>query len=194
MMSAEEELWAVTRKVVNEHEDAPTISPTWIATHVMCEIRFKPALHHLGYAGCHLQVRQFARQAALREQHDPPERVNQQLSSGQGDFFSDTLQPRYPRQTKPGEEPVYVLRHLMTEQDVNWNEERMRRGGEALLKHADAPARPMARTMRSGRVTAQLELFENYSPQTVAPTGCPSRRTEKETKVRKHLVSEPSVR
>jgi hypothetical protein len=136
-MSAEEELYAVTRKVVNEHDDAPTISPTWIATHVMCEIRFRPTLHHLGYAGCHLQVRQIARQV-LRERHDPPTRVNDQLASGQGDFFSDTLQPRYPRHTRPGEEPLYVLRELMTEQDVAWNEERMRRGGEALLKHADA--------------------------------------------------------
>lgn len=136
-MSAEEELYAVTREVIEKQRNAATISPTWIATHVMCEIRFKPALHYLGYAGCHLQIRQMARQE-LRKRHDPNAVVNEQLASGQGDFFPDTLQLRYPRRTQPGEEPVYVLRDLMTEDDVDWNESRMRRGGEALLRHADA--------------------------------------------------------
>lgn len=136
-MSAEEELYAVTRSVIEKQRDASTISPTWIATHVMCEIKFRPQLHHLGYAGCHLQIRQMARQE-LRKRHDPNAAVNEQLAGGQGDFFPDTLQSRYPQRTQPGEEPVYVLRDLMTDDDVEWNEYRMRRGGEALLRHADA--------------------------------------------------------
>jgi hypothetical protein len=135
-MSAEEELYAVTRSIIERQQHAATISPTWIATHVMCEIRFKPALHHLGYAGCHLQIRQMARQE-LRKRHDP-NAVMQDVISGQDDFFPDTLQLRYPRRTQTGDEPVYVLRDLMTDDDVDWNESRMRRGGEALLKHADA--------------------------------------------------------
>jgi hypothetical protein len=53
-------------------------------------------------------------------------------------MFPDTLQDRYPRKTQRGEEPVYVTRWLMTRADVCFNTERMRRGGRALLKHADA--------------------------------------------------------
>jgi hypothetical protein len=103
----------------------------------MCAIQFKPALHYLGYAGCHLQVRQMARQE-LRKKHDPNARVQDELDSGQGEFFDDTLQPRYPRRVPKGEEPVYVLRELMDDEDVDYNEMRMRRGGMALLRHADA--------------------------------------------------------
>jgi hypothetical protein len=136
-MSAEEELYAVTRQIIERQREAATVSPTWIATHVMCEIRFKPQLHHLGYAGCHLQIRQMARQE-LRRKHDPNAVIIDQLTSGQDDFFPETLQDRYPRRTAHGEEPVYVLRDLMTDADVEWNMNRMRRGGEALLKHADA--------------------------------------------------------
>jgi hypothetical protein len=136
-MSAEEELYAVTRSIIERQQHAATVSPTWIATHVMCEIHFRPALHHLGYAGCHLQIRQMARQE-LRKRHDP-NAIMHDVISGQDEFdFPDTLQLRYPRRTQPGDEPVYVLRDLMTDDDVEWNETRMRRGGEALLKHADA--------------------------------------------------------
>ena len=135
-MTAEEQLYQITRDVIESHRDAPTMSPAWVATHVLCKIQFSPDLHHLGYAGCHLQLRQMARQELRR--HDPNASVADKLASGQGEMFSDTLQQRYPRRTQPGEEPVYVLRDLLTEDDVEWNEYRMRRGGEALIRHADA--------------------------------------------------------
>jgi hypothetical protein len=136
-MTAEEQLYAETRRVIEEQGDVPTLSPAWIATHVMCAIEFKPALHYLGYAGCHLQIRQMAR-AELRKRHDPNAKVQDELASGQSDFFDDTLQKRYPRRVPTGEEPVYILRDLMDEDDVEYNEMRMRRGGMALLRHADA--------------------------------------------------------
>ena len=136
-MDPEEQLYAETRRVIDLQGKVPTISPAWVATHVMCAIEFKPVLHYLGYAGCHLQVRQMARQE-LRKRHDPNAVVHNELESGQDDMFSDTLQSRYPRRTKQGEEPVYILRELMDEDDVTFNEMRMRRGGMALLRHADA--------------------------------------------------------
>jgi hypothetical protein len=135
-MTAEEQLYAVTRRVIEEQGEAPTLSPAWIATHVMCAIEFKPSLHYLGYAGCHLEVRQMARQE-LRK-HDPNAKIKKEIDDGQADFFSDTLQDRYPRRVPEGEEPVYVLRDLMDDDDVRYNEMRMRRGGMALLRHADA--------------------------------------------------------
>jgi hypothetical protein len=102
----------------------------------MCAIKFKPELHRLGYAGCHLQVRQMAR-GVLRRDFDPEERVAASVE-GEDDLFPETLQDRYPRRGKHGEEPVYVLREQMTGNDVGYNVARMRRGGRALLKHADA--------------------------------------------------------
>lgn len=135
-MTAEEQLYAETRRVIDGQGDKPEVSPAWIATHVMCAIEFRPALHHLGYAGCHLQIRQVARQE-LRKRHDPPAKIKDALETGQDELFSDVLQDRYPRRTVAGEEPVYVLRELMTDEDVDYNERRMRSGGMALLRHAD---------------------------------------------------------
>jgi hypothetical protein len=136
-MTAEEQLYAETRRIIEARGNAPELSPAWIATHVMCAIEFKPTLHYLGYAGCHLQIRQMARQE-LRKKHDPNAKLKDELDSGQEDFFSDTLQHRYPRRTKEGEEPVYILRELMDDDDVEFNTTRMRRGAMGLLRHVDA--------------------------------------------------------
>lgn len=134
-MSAEEELWNVTREVLDKNKAATTISPAWVATQVMWHIQFFPALHRLGYVGCHLQVRQIARE--LLRKHDPIEQIKDAVA-GQSELFPDTLQEHYPKRRKKSEEPVYVQREAMTDDDVAYNVDRMRKGGSALLKHADA--------------------------------------------------------
>jgi|KBSMisStaDraftv2_1062788.scaffolds.fasta_scaffold112353_4 hypothetical protein len=136
-MSAEEELYGVVQKVITDNDAMAEISPSWIATQVMCAIHFPRKLHELGYVGCHLEVRQIARQK-LRHQHDPNARMASAIHDEQMELAFDTLQDRYPRKTRPGEEPLYVAREVMTHDDVRFNTERMRRGGRALLKHADA--------------------------------------------------------
>lgn len=136
-MSAEEQLYAVVQKVITDNDAMAEISPSWIATQVMCAIHFPRRLHELGYVGCHLEVRQIARQK-LRHQHDPNTRAGDYIRDEQLELTFDTLQDRYPRKTRPGEEPVYVARLTMSHEDVLFNTERMRRGGRALLKHADA--------------------------------------------------------
>jgi hypothetical protein len=135
--SAEEQLHAVVQKVITDNNAMAEISPSWIATQVMCAIGFPRHLHPLGYVGCHLEVRQIARHK-LRKQHDPNARVADIIRDEQEDMFPETLQDRYPRRQTPGEEPTYALRHLLTHDDVQFNTDRMRRGGRALLKHADA--------------------------------------------------------
>ena len=70
----------------------------------------------------------------LRKEYDPVARA-QEYSAGQSeDLFSGQLQHRYPS-TKRG---VYVLRDQMAPEDVRYNVNRMRKGGESILQHADA--------------------------------------------------------
>lgn len=135
--SAEEQLYAVVQKVITDNDTMAEISPAWIATQVMCAIQFPRRLHELGYVGCHLEVRQIAREK-LRHRHDPTTRIGDAIRNEQMELTFDALQDRYPRKTPAGEEPVYITRLLMTHDDVRYNTERMRRGGRALLKHADA--------------------------------------------------------
>lgn len=135
-MTAEEQLYAAVQKVIGDYNQVGEVSPSWIATQVMQEIAFPQSLHALGYVGCHLEIRQIARQK-LRRAHDPFATVKASVS-GEDDMFPETLQERYPRQPRASEEPVYALRDMLTRADVNYNVERMRRGSRALMKHADA--------------------------------------------------------
>lgn len=134
-MKDEEKLGEIVSRVIGDNQRARSLSPAWIATQVMSEIHFPINLHHLGYVGCHLHVRQMAR-ARLRH-FDPAEAVAAAISSGD-DLFPETLQDRYPTVPVSDEEPRYVLRDLLTDKDVSYNVERMRRAGRGLLKHADA--------------------------------------------------------
>lgn len=52
--------------------------------------------------------------------------------------FSGQLQDRYPLPRKRGEEPVYIKRHLLTEEQRAWNVEQLRKSARARLAHADA--------------------------------------------------------
>ena len=135
-MTAEEQLYAAVQKVIDDYHLVGEVSPSWIATQVMQEIQFPRSLHVLGYVGCHLEIRQIARQK-LRHAHDPFARVKASVE-GEDDLFPETLQERYPRHPRASEEPIYALRDLLTPEDVDYNVSRMRRGGRALLKHADA--------------------------------------------------------
>lgn len=135
-MTAEEQLYAAVQKVIDDYHRVGEVSPSWVATQVMADIDFPRSLHALGYVGCHLEIRQIARQK-LRRAHDPYMRVTASVE-GEDDLFPETLQERYPRQPRSKEEPIYALRDLLSRSDVAYNVERMRRGGNALLKHADA--------------------------------------------------------
>jgi hypothetical protein len=132
-MSDEEELAQAVQKVIDDNADLGEISPAWVATAVMKAIGFPRDLHPLGYVGCHLELRQIARQK-LRHQFDPTSAAHDEGE----DLFPDTLQDRYPRRPDRGQEPVYVVRSLLSRVDVAYNVERMRRAGRALLRHADA--------------------------------------------------------
>jgi hypothetical protein len=134
-MSDEDELAIEVQKVIDAHAATPEISPDWIATETMLAIRFARTLHRLGYVGCHLELRQIAR-GKLRRQFDPTSAADP--DADEEDLFPDTLQDRYPRRRTRGLPPSYVLRFLMSRPDVEFNVKRMRRVGQALLKHADA--------------------------------------------------------
>ena len=126
------------QKLISANVLTPEISPAWVATQVAIVIKFPRRLHSLGYAGCHMALRQIAREK-LRRQFDPTSVIDEALKHGEDDdLFPETLQDRYPRRKRRGEERVYILRALMDDDDVAYNVQRMRKAGRALLKHADA--------------------------------------------------------
>ena len=120
-------LSAFVSTVYERNKDRDSYSPTWMATEAMQAIDFPRWLHDDGYDGCHCYFREIAR-GFLRRNCEPP---------ADDDLFNG-LQARYPIETPRGEEPVYVLRELLTDTQVAQNVDRLRRSGRARLKHADA--------------------------------------------------------
>jgi len=131
-MTEEEELALAVQKAIDHCGDDEEISPAWVATQVMTDIEFSRSLHRLGYAGCHLELRQMAR-VRLRKRFDPADAEE----DPQQEMFPSTLQKRYPRRPRANEEPVYAPIHSLSDDDIAFNVERMRRGALALQKHAN---------------------------------------------------------
>jgi hypothetical protein len=129
--AADGRLQDVVRAVYDKRRDLAEISPSWLALEAMNEISFPVVLHELGWIGCNLQFRQIAR--SFCRQHFDPEVVVE------NDLFPETLQQRYPlKQTDGSQEPVYVLLDLLSQEDILFNVERLRKEASAKLRHADA--------------------------------------------------------
>lgn len=83
------------------------------------------------WIGCHLQLRQIARQRLAKQYDRDPEEER-------GGLFKD-LQWRYPSARSADlDDPVYVLRDQMTAEDVGYNVARLRAEASAKQQHADA--------------------------------------------------------
>lgn len=97
----------------------------------------KPAVEpHIQYASIeHLasMARRF-----LAKKADPDSDENE-VYGEQGAFsFSGQLQERYPLPRKPGEEPVYKKRCLLTPEERAWNVEQLRKSARSRQEHGDA--------------------------------------------------------
>lgn len=134
-MSDEKELAEVVERVIDGYHDIKDIDPAWVATHAMTVIEFPRALHRLGYAGCHLELRQIAR-GKLRKRFDPTAAADDD-EQDIDDLFPETLQERYPKARKKGEQPTYRRLWDLQEEDVIYNASRMEKVSDGLARHAD---------------------------------------------------------
>jgi hypothetical protein len=124
--------WRLVSEIYERHRDQATVSPAWLATQVMFEIGADRAVNEAEYLLAHLQARQIARVFCR-------ERIDEDDTAERDDMFPDSLQHRYPRKPdEPEAEPVYVLRDLMTADDIAFNVARLRNEANAKRKHADA--------------------------------------------------------
>ncbi len=81
------------------------------------------------------EVRKF-----LARNYDPIERTRSAAVEEQTDIFSDVLQDYYPVKRHDGteEQLVYTRRECLSYTDATRLSDRMKRGGESLIKHAEA--------------------------------------------------------
>ena len=134
-----EQLDSIIAQVVTclEAQNVLLISPENVANQVDAMIdpdSLSPSLKT--YASI-MQIRQSTR-AYLRKRHDPVEKMEQEILDGTADMFSDHIQPYYPVKRLDKGKKAYAKTETLTEEEVNFNVNRMRKAGAALLTHADA--------------------------------------------------------
>jgi hypothetical protein len=130
---APDQLRELVARIIEMRRGQPRISPSWVATEAMHDLDRGRTVEHdhpMIWQGCHLQLRQIARQL-LAQRFERGEEEEDLL-------FTD-LQWRYPTaRSATAEEPEYILRDLMSDEDITYNVQRMRAEAIAKMQHADA--------------------------------------------------------
>lgn len=134
-MSIHEDIASAMTRFIDDRRDCAILSPAAIASATrtaFCEDALEP---HIEYA-CLEQFKNMARKVLAHRFDDSGE--ENAAYADQGELFSGHLQDRYPLPRKRGEDPVYKLREHLTDDEVRWNLQTLRRSAEARLAHADA--------------------------------------------------------
>lgn len=133
MTNEETKAREILMSVYEARRDQDRISPTWLATEVMQKLDPLRNSHPIEYAMAHLQFRQLARSIlATRLEKAEPGHVDQHP-------LFPNLQAHYPSAVlSASHEPEYVRLELMTDDDVAFNVDRLRKEAASKLKHADA--------------------------------------------------------
>lgn len=141
MTKEHDRLRTIVSSIIDGRRDREEISPLWVATEATKQIGawdLKESVP-LVYEACHLHLRQVARSLcrALFEVSDGQD-AESQGNSAQHQLFPD-LQWRYPRAPAGSRiETSYVLLEQMTDADIRYNVQRLKREARARLGHADA--------------------------------------------------------
>lgn len=127
----------IVARIIDEYRGEPRISPSWVATQAMAELDPDRSSVRLVYLGCHLELRQIARSVLRMRFEDEDGRDDDDDPTRQHELFPE-LQWRYPTARSRDAEPEYVRLEFLTDGDIQFNVERLRREGRSKLAHADA--------------------------------------------------------
>jgi hypothetical protein len=147
MGSLESQLASVVARIIEIRRSQVKIHPSWIATEALKEIDPGGQSVALVSAGCHLQLRQIAREQCrkLFDEDGASRRPDAETDPMFPTF--EHLQWRYPvckhlRIVGEGgeerKEPEYVLLEYMTGDDVDYNCARLESEADAKMAHARA--------------------------------------------------------
>lgn len=133
MSREDSQLAEIVSRIIDTRRTQIKINPNWIATEALKEIDPSSRSIVLVRLGCHMHLRQIARAQCRKLFEDVEDPDAPHFSGFEG------LQWRYPvaRLDKETESPEYILRDSMSNEDVEYNVERMRGTSRSLAAHAD---------------------------------------------------------
>jgi hypothetical protein len=139
-----QQLHDLVAEAIDRRRAAPRLSPTAIAEEVLGKLDAEETSHPTVWVGCNLHVRQIAR-GQLAKRFDPiagDEDEGEEDGDDQPELpeLFEGLQWRYPEapkgSVKRSPDQGYVLRDLMSQEDVRWNVKRLRSEAAAKFEHA----------------------------------------------------------
>lgn len=134
-MTLHESIKTEMARFIDDRRDCAILSPAAIASATLDAFISETLEPHIEYATLE-HFKGMARKV-LAHQFDDEGDENRAYAV-QGEMFSGHLQDRYPLPRKRGEDPVYKLRDQLTNEEVRWNLQSLRRSADARLAHADA--------------------------------------------------------
>jgi hypothetical protein len=132
-MSLHEEIQTAMQQEIDALRGVGVILPTSLALSVQRRFAEGPIQVHIAYTSLE-HLKHFARRA-LAGRFDAEGEDNE---THQHELFSGQLQDRYPTPRRGGQEPAYKLRDHLSNEEVDWNIEMLRKSAYARLEHADA--------------------------------------------------------
>lgn len=134
-MSLHEAISTAMTRFIDDRRDCAIISPAAVAAATLREFNPDTLEPHIEYASLEHFKNMARKVLAHRFDDDGDENPSY---AAQGEMFSGHLQDRYPLPRKRGDDPVYKLREQLTDDEVRWNLQSLRRSADARLAHADA--------------------------------------------------------
>lgn len=132
-MSLHEELVDAIHREMEATGEAIPLSPTAVAIAVQRRYADGIVEPHLQYASLE-HIKQMARRL-MAARHEPAREGTDVL---QEEMFAGYMQDRYPIPREKGAEPVYKSREYMSDEEMFWNADQLRKSGKARIEHADA--------------------------------------------------------
>lgn len=132
-MSLHEDLVDAINQEIEAFGDAMAIQPTSIALAVQDKFAQGKLQPHIQYTSLE-HLKHMARRV-MAGRFEPDGEDN---PVHQGELFSGTLQDRYPVPRQRGTEPTYKRREDLSDFELRWNVDQLRKSASARMKHADA--------------------------------------------------------
>jgi hypothetical protein len=133
MTTLHEDITRTMLSILGAQLSRQAVNTTTLATYAMREYDGASLEPHIEYASRE-HFKHIARGLVARTLDADAE----ESAAYQGELFSGQLQTHYPKARQRGEEPVYIPREAMTDDDVRFNCDKLRKSGQARFDHADA--------------------------------------------------------
>ena len=137
-MSQHNQITQYMNQKINQLGNVESISPSYLASMISADYgdeKTHPIMSYMAYE----HAKSIARKL-LANKFSIDATDSRSYSSEQQELFTGILQERYPVRVNKGQDPQYKPLSYLSESDLDWNINQLRKSAKARIAHADALA------------------------------------------------------